>query len=83
VRELLRTDPSVRRFFDGETTTLPTFYGDRVRRDLGSLWDALPAGGLYHDQNEYLHCQDAEARSASGSVAGEPPVRIQRPPAHA
>jgi hypothetical protein len=61
VRRLLRTDPSVRRFFDGETTNLPTFYRDRVRRDLGSLWDALPAGGLFHDQNEYLNSQGAEA----------------------
>ncbi|HEX5436635.1 MAG TPA: hypothetical protein VFW98_05730 [Gemmatimonadaceae bacterium] len=79
VRELLRTDPSARRFFEGESTTLPTFYSDKVRRDLGSLWHALPAGGLRHDQNEYLHSQDADARSASGPAAGKRPVRIQRP----
>jgi len=54
VRRLLDTDASVRRFLDGETTTIPHFYLDRIRRDLGPLWDALPAGGLYHDQNAYL-----------------------------
>jgi hypothetical protein len=72
VRRLLRTDPSVRRFFDGETTSLPAFYREYVRRDLGPLWKALPPGGLYHDQNEYLHSQGAEA------LAETPPLERLR-----
>jgi hypothetical protein len=44
----------VRRFFDQETTVVPRYYVDQVRHDLGSLWDALPEGGLAHDPNAYL-----------------------------
>jgi len=54
VRGLLDSDQTVDRFFHRETSILPTFYADRVRRDLGVLWDALPLGGLLHDHNAYL-----------------------------
>jgi len=27
---------------------------DMVQKDLGPLWEWLPAGALYHDQNAYL-----------------------------
>ena len=55
VRRLLQTDASVRRFFAGETLSVPAFYRERIRRDLGPLWGALPAGGVEHDPNAYLH----------------------------
>jgi hypothetical protein len=54
VRRLLDTDPSVRRFFEGESRTIPAFYTARVKKDLGPLWSALPAGALDHDPNAYL-----------------------------
>src|SRR5262249_12989202 len=54
IRGLLDTDRSVRRFFEGETTTVPPFFADRVRRDLGPLWDCLPADNLEHDANAFL-----------------------------
>lgn len=54
IRELLDTDTSVRRFFEGETTEIPQFYVDRIKTDLGDLWHFLPEGALYHDQNAYL-----------------------------
>ena len=54
IRELLDTDISVRRFFEGETTEIPQFYVDRIKTDLGDLWHFLPEGALYHDQNAYL-----------------------------
>jgi hypothetical protein len=54
IRRLLDQDTSVRRFFDGETDVLPSFYSEHVRRDLGPFWDALPAGALSHDPNAYL-----------------------------
>jgi hypothetical protein len=54
VRSLLDSDRSVRRFFDQETTVVPHHYLEQVRHDLGSLWDALPDGGLAHDPNAYL-----------------------------
>jgi hypothetical protein len=54
VRRLLDKDPSVRRFFDGETDILPRYYRKRVRNHLGPLWDSLPENALMHDQNAYL-----------------------------
>jgi hypothetical protein len=57
VRSLLDTDTSMRRFFEGDSLTLPDFYRDRVRHDLGSLWDVLPEGALAHDPNAYLKSQ--------------------------
>lgn len=59
VRALMDTDASVRSFMDGETTTVPRVYLDRVRRDLGPLWPALPRGGLLHDPNAYLKSERA------------------------
>lgn len=54
IREMLDTDITVRRFFEGETTEIPSFYRERVKRDLGSLWEFLPQGALEHDPNAYL-----------------------------
>ena len=54
MRQRLDADKQFRSYFEGETTELPQFYVDRVRRDLGSLWDWLPNGALHHDPNAYL-----------------------------
>jgi hypothetical protein len=69
VRRLLDSDLSLRRFFDGETTTLPRFYTDQVRNDLGFLWHALPEGAMAHDQNAYLrsHAATPGPSTAHGS----------------
>ena len=61
VRRLLDTDASVRQYFEGESVVLPAFYQDRIRRDLGPFWSALPQGALYHDPNAYLKSQSALA----------------------
>lgn len=61
VRSLLDTDHSMRSFFEGETPTVPTFYADRVRRDLGPLWASLPTGALDHDPNAYLKAHSTAA----------------------
>jgi hypothetical protein len=55
--EILRrldADPQFRPFFERQTTRIPQFYIDRVRRDLGSMWNWLPEGALQHDPNAYL-----------------------------
>jgi hypothetical protein len=57
VRRLLDTDRPVRQFFEGETRTIPRFYVDRVRQDLGVLWRLLPQGALEHDHTAYLRKQ--------------------------
>jgi hypothetical protein len=33
---------------------LPSFYHERIRRELGPLYEYQPDGALYHDQNAYL-----------------------------
>ncbi|MFQ5704939.1 MAG: B12-binding domain-containing radical SAM protein [Gemmatimonadales bacterium] len=60
IRRRLDSDLPLRRYFEQETSELPQFYIDRVKHDLGPLWDWLPAGSLYHDPNAYLHAADAE-----------------------
>jgi hypothetical protein len=54
IRRRLATDRQFRLFFEQETTQLPRFYVDRVRKQLGPLWRWLPEGALYHDPNAYL-----------------------------
>ena len=54
VRRRLDTDRSVREYFEGETTDLPRFFVDRIRRDLGPLWEFLPDGALWHNPLAYL-----------------------------
>jgi len=57
VRGLLDSDTSVRRYFNSETDTLPAFYEDRVKHDLGPFWPMLPDGALRHDPNAYLNAE--------------------------
>jgi hypothetical protein len=54
VRRRLDTDRPFRSYFEQETTTLPQFYMDLARRDMGALWDWLPEGAMDHDPNAYL-----------------------------
>lgn len=54
VREKLVTDSKFRDYFEGENNELPQFYVDRVRSDLGPLWDFLPHGALDHNPFAYL-----------------------------
>lgn len=54
IRKRLDTDRQFLPYFEQETTELPQFYVDLVRKDLGPLWKWLPEGALYHDPNAYL-----------------------------
>lgn len=54
VRRRLDTDRQFRRYFEQETTELPQFYRDLARKELGPLWEWLPAGAMDHDPNAYL-----------------------------
>jgi hypothetical protein len=57
IRRRLDADRQFRPYFEQETTELPRFYLDLVRKDLGRLWDWLPEGALFHDPYAYLKCQ--------------------------
>jgi hypothetical protein len=76
VRTLLDSDSTVARYFEGQSDVLPAFYEDRVRRDLGTFWEMLPAGALNHDPNAYLH---AEALRPTGPGSGEPSALRRTP----
>ncbi len=61
VRQRLDTDRQLRRYYEQETTELPRFYMEQVRRDLGPLWKWLPKGALYHDPNAYLKSEEEKS----------------------
>jgi hypothetical protein len=65
IRKRLDTDRQFLRYFDQETTELPRFYVDLVRKDLGPLWEWLPKGALHHDPNAYLESERNSAAPVS------------------
>ena len=73
IRYLLDSDSTVRNFFEGETNVLPQIYENRIRKNLGPLWPALPIGALIHDQNAYLN----SASSSDWADTSMPPPLIR------
>ncbi|MBZ5725013.1 MAG: radical SAM protein [Acidobacteriia bacterium] len=57
VRRRLDNDRQFAPYFEQETTELPQFYRDLVRKDLGPLWEWLPEGALEHDPNAYARAE--------------------------
>lgn len=72
--ERLRGDAGFRRFFEGQTREVPAFMIDKMRRDLGPMWDALPADVLDYDENAYLHDQPAAVAVPLGAKAPAAPL---------
>lgn len=58
IRRRLDADAEFAPYFAQETTNLPRFYVDLVRKDLGPLWEWLPPGALFHDPYAYLKSQE-------------------------
>ena len=54
IRDNLKNDPSFRDYFEGNSTQLPQFYLDIIKKDLGYMWKWLPDGAIYHDHKAYL-----------------------------
>jgi len=50
----LTSETGFRDYFEQETTELPQFYKDIIKNEMGSLWNWLPEGAMFHDQNAYL-----------------------------
>jgi hypothetical protein len=59
MRRRLDTDRELRAFFERETDEIPMFYRERIRQDLGPLYEHLPEGAMVHDPNAYLNSQPA------------------------
>ncbi len=73
-REMLQrfdTDREFRAYFEQETTELPQFYVDRIRNDLGPLWEWLPEGALHYDPNAYLKSEQSRALTIADSPTGK------------
>ena len=68
LRQLLETDRHLRSYFERETTELPQFYVDRMRNDLGPLWEWLPKGALHHDPHAYLKSEQESQLTTLGAV---------------
>ena len=62
VREQLINDRAFRAYFEGETTELPEFYLNKIKKDLGVWYQWLPDEALEHDANAYLHKQAPRAK---------------------
>jgi hypothetical protein len=66
VHRRLDSDSQFRAYFEQETSELPQFYENIVRKDLGPLWGWLPVRAIYHDPKAYLKSvDDSEKRSRS------------------
>ena len=71
IRRRLDEDPQFRPFFEGQTIELPEFYVARIQKSLGALWEWLPEGALYHDQNAYLKAQENSLMQLDNSSSQE------------
>jgi hypothetical protein len=59
-KEILKnliSDTKFRDYFEQQTNELPQFYLDMLKKELGHLWEWLPEGAVFHDQNAYLKKQ--------------------------
>jgi hypothetical protein len=78
IRHRLDADPQFRPFFEQETSELPQFCVDLVRRDLGRLWECLPQGALHHDPNAYLKSQRKQPLPFGAFLSVEEPDALVR-----
>lgn len=62
IRRRLDTDLQMRMYFEQETTELPDFYVNRMKMELGPLWEWLPEGAMHHDPNAYLARMEPQAQ---------------------
>jgi hypothetical protein len=68
---MLKNDRQVRSYWEGETTEIPRFLVEWIKRDLGPMWQWLPEGALVHDPNAYLKSETELAQvPESPAVAG-------------
>lgn len=80
VRRRLDAEKGFRDYFEGESDELPEFFTDRVRADLGPLWDYLPEGALSHDPLAYLKSERGKGRGngAGGASPTDPTVSPEK-----
>jgi len=62
--QLLETDRQFRMYFEQETDVIPQFYVNKIKEDLGPLWEWLPEGAIYHDHHAYLNSSEQQVLTA-------------------
>ena len=77
VRRMLDEDRGFRAYYEQESTVLPEFFINRVKNDLGSLYQYLPEGALYHDPGAYLKASTASAVGAAAAAAIAAKIAMQ------
>lgn len=73
----LRAEPKMGAFFQQESDVLPDFYRNRMKTDLGDLWDDLPEGALVHDAYAY----SKKTATKSNASAEAMPIEATASPA--
>ena len=66
IRQMLDTDRSVQAYFAQESDQLPQFYQERIRRELGPMYEMLPQGALEHDPYAYLASEQPTLTNLGG-----------------
>ena len=61
IRSMLENDKQFRDYFEQESDEIPPFYKNRIKNDLGDLWEWLPNGDIQHDPNAYLNSTKQES----------------------
>ncbi|MCH7963685.1 MAG: radical SAM protein [Bacteroidetes bacterium] len=64
IHHRLETDRQFRMFFEQETDVIPPFYVNKIKEELGPLWEWLPEGAIYHDHNAYLNSTEQQVLTA-------------------
>jgi hypothetical protein len=75
VRHAIASDREVRAYLEQDSSKLPTFYAERIRRDLGPLWEDLPPRAIEHDAYAFLRKSEQEP----AAIRLEPDVRPSAP----
>lgn len=68
IRRRLDSDLELRRYVEGETSVLPEYYRQKVKRKLRRYWEALPDGALSHDHLAYLKTHGRVAATSSSQA---------------
>jgi hypothetical protein len=69
IRQMLETDSSMQAYFAQESDKLPDFYLERIRRELGPMWEMLPQGAIEHDPYAYLATEQTSLSQLGGPSA--------------
>lgn len=73
VRNNLEGDMGFRAYFEQESSDLPNFYMDHMKRDLSSFWEWLPKDAVHHNPYAYLH---SETGNGNGGTTHSTPSMI-------